>query len=171
MNFSDICRNRYSVRNYEDTPIEKEKLNYVLETARLAPSAVNFQPWTFVVVMEDENREKVIEAYHRDWFKSAPCYIIMCADHSISWKRRVDNKDFADVDVAIATEHICLAATEQGLGTCWVCNFDPAVLRENFNIPEHMEPIAILSIGYPVDGTEVEKNRKPLSEIVKWEKF
>ena len=132
MEFLDICKGRYSVRDYKDQPIEKEKLLYILECARMAPSAVNFQPWFFIVVRDKDNREKVLEAYHRDWFKTAPCYIIMCADHSVSWKRRIDNKDFADVDVSIATEHICLAATEQGLGTCWVCNFDPGGLKENF---------------------------------------
>ena len=113
----------------------------------------------------------MLEDYHRDGFKTAPCYIIMCADHSVSWKRRIDNKDFADVDVSIATEHICLAATEQGLGTCWVCNFDPAVLKENFSLPEHINPVAIISLGYEQEKLEIEKNRKPLSEIVKWEKF
>lgn len=171
MEFLDICKGRYSVRDYKDQPIEKEKLLYILECARMAPSAVNFQPWFFIVVRDKDNREKVLEAYHRDWFKTAPCYIIMCADHSVSWKRRIDNKDFADVDVSIATEHICLAATEQGLGTCWVCNFDPAVLKENFSLPEHINPVAIISLGYEQEKLEIEKNRKPLSEIVKWEKF
>ena len=171
MDFLEICKKRYSVREYKDMPIEKEKLTYIFEAARLAPSAVNFQPWTFLVISEEENREKVIEAYHRDWFKSAPCYIIACADYSVSWKRRVDGKEFADIDVAIAIEHLCLAATEQGLGTCWVCNFDPDVLCSNFSIPENIELIAIIYIGYPAEGTEIEKNRKPLSEIVIWDKL
>ena len=165
MEFLDICKGRYSVRDYKDQPIEKEKLLYILECARMAPSAVNFQPWFFIVVRDKDNREKVLEAYHRDWFKTAPCYIIMCADHSVSWKRRIDNKDFADVDVSIATEHICLAATEQGLGTCWVCNFDPGVLKENFSLPEHINPVAIISLGYEQEKLEIEKTEKHLRKL------
>ena len=98
----------------------------------------------------------------------------MCADKDQSWKRKVDMKDFADVDVAIATEHLCLAATEQGLGTCWVCNFDPKTLNDNFSLPENIEPIAIISVGYPANAEhwkQIEKTRKPIEEIVRWEKF
>jgi Nitroreductase len=86
MKFTELCNQRCSVRDYKDTPVEREKLEAILEAARLAPSAVNFQPWMFIVVRENENRIKVQECYHRDWFKSAPCYIIVCTNHSQSWK-------------------------------------------------------------------------------------
>lgn len=171
MNFIELCKNRCSVRDFLPNPVEREKLEYLLEAARLAPSAVNFQPWLFLVVREEENRHKMQECYHREWFKSAPCYILICADHSHSWKRKVDGKDFSDVDASIAIEHMCLAAVEVGLGTCWVCNFDPQKVIDNFNLPENLEPIAILPVGYPNQQpcNEIPKVRKPMTEIVRWE--
>ncbi len=174
MDFIELCQSRFSARSYTPQQVEREKLEYILEAARLAPSAVNFQPWSFLVIREEEGRSKVQECYHRDWFKSAPCYIIVCADHSQSWKRKIDGKDFADVDASIAIEHLCLAATSLGLGTCWVCNFDPEKLRTNFDIPANLEPIAILPVGYPItDPSEKQTNRsrKPITDIVRWEKF
>ncbi|MEG1586446.1 MAG: nitroreductase family protein [Bacteroidales bacterium] len=174
MDFLELCNRRCSVRDYEDKPVEREKLEYILNAGRLAPSAVNFQPWVFMVVREQENRIKIQECYHRDWFKSAPCYIIICADLAQGWKRKIDKKDFSDIDAAIATEHMCLAATSIGLGTCWVCNFDPESLRSNFHFPDNLDPIAILPVGYPKNPNqcdEIPKVRKPLTEIVRWEKL
>ena len=157
---------RRSVRTYTSQEIEPQKLDFVLETARLAPSACNLQPWHFIIVRENENKEKLHACYSRDWFKSAPTYIIACADHSQSWKRRSDGKDHADIDLAIAIEHICLAATEQGLGTCWVCNFNVDLCKEIFNLPTHIEPVAIIPIGYQDESDSSEKTpRKNLFEI------
>lgn len=174
MEFLELCNQRCSVRDYLEKTVEREKLEYILNAGRMAPSAVNFQPWVFIVIREPENRVKIQECYHRDWFKTAPCYIILCADHTQSWKRKIDQKDFADIDVAIATEHMCLAATAIGLASCWVCNFDPNNLKDNFKFPEQIEPVAILPIGYPKNPnqcTEIPKVRKPITEIVRWEKF
>ena len=93
------------------------------------------------------------------------------AIHEASWKRASDGKDFCDVDVAIATEHLALAAVEQGLGTCWVCNFDVARCREVLNLPPSWEPVVLLPVGYPADTTETERKRKPFNDVVKWERF
>lgn len=174
MTLLELIQARQSIRQYASTPVETEKLEYLLEAMRLAPSAVNFQPWYFVVVREPEGCNRIRECYPREWFATAPVYIIVCTDHTQSWKRSSDNKDHADIDGAIATEHLCLAATEQGLGTCWVCNFDVPRCKEHFHIPETIEPIALVPVGYPAapaifDGTE--KKRKPMHEIVKWETF
>lgn len=173
MKFIDLVQQRYSVRKYKSQPIETEKLEYVIEAARLAPSAVNFQPWVFVVITKDESKANIRKCYAREWFNSAPTYILVCGDHNTSWKRSFDGKDHCDIDASIAIEHMCLAATDQGLGTCWVCNFDPQLCRELFNIPAHLEPIAILPIGYPEsDGLEPPtKKRKPLSDIIRMETF
>ena len=121
MNFLELTKRRCSVRKYASRPVETEKLDYILEAARMAPSAVNYQPWCFLVVKSDKGREKIQSCYPREWFKQAPCYIVVCGDHAQSWKR-ADGKDHMDIDAAIAAEHICLAAAEQGLGSCWVCN-------------------------------------------------
>lgn len=173
MNILELMQKRCSIRQYASTPVENEKIEYILEAGRIAPSAVNYQPWYFLLIREPEGCENIRKCYPREWFGSAPCYLVVCADHAQSWKRG-DEKDHADIDVAIAAEHICLAAAEQGLGTCWVCNFDTIRCRELFELPDSVEPIVILPIGYPASDSlfaETPKKRKSIEEIVKRETF
>ena len=136
-----------------------------MECVRLAPSAVNFQPWHFYVVTDSERLDALKSTYKREWIQSAPCIIVACANHEESWHRRSDNKDHADIDLAIAIEHLCLAAAEQGLGTCWVCNFDAALCHEVMAMPENVEPIALIPIGYTPDAEVPEKKRKTIEDI------
>ena len=167
--FIELAKARYSCRNYDTRPVEQEKLDLILEAGRVAPSAVNFQPWHYYVLQEPEDLEKFYPAYHREWFRTAPCVIVICADHSASWKRKADGKDHADVDAAITTDHMTLQATELGLATCWICNFDVEKCRELLKLPDHLEPVVILPLGYPLDAVDPERHdakRKPLSEIV-----
>jgi nitroreductase len=172
MDFIQLARSRYSSRKYKQQKVEEDKLNYVLESGRIAPSAANYQP-VFFVVVRDENIENVRTCYTREWFRTAPICIVICSDHSRSWKRG-DGKDSADIDAAIATDHITLAATSIGLATCWICNFNKPKLAEVLNLPEHIEPVVILPIGYPEDEADTErhaKKRKSLNEIVFYERF
>lgn len=172
MNFLELANKRYSLRDYSSTPVEKEKLDYILETARLAPSACNKQPWFFLVVTNPDGIQKLYDCYPRDWFKTVHTAIVVCGDRSQSWKRQEDEKDHMDIDAAIAAEHICLAAAEQELGTCWICNFDIALCKKEFNIPEELEPIAIIPIGYAANKqSHPEKKRKNPEEIIKYESF
>lgn len=166
MNFLELVKLRSSVRSFSGKAVEPEKLEYLLECARLAPSAVNYQPWQFFVASSAEAKEKLQRCYNREWFTSAPLYILACGDASQSWKRGSDGKDHLDIDVAIAVEHICLAAAEQGLGTCWVCNFDAALCRQELNLPENLIPVAIIPLGYPAGSVERRGNRKGVEEIV-----
>lgn len=170
MQLKELIESRYSVRAYLPRAVKNEKIEYILECAGLAPSACNFQPWKFYVVTTPEMKAKVQESYNREWFKAAPVYIVVCKDTSQSWKRKEDGKDFADVDAAIAAEHICLAAADAGLGTCWICNYNPAVLNEALNLASGMEPIAIFSLGYIDEAKQSvpEKKRKPSNEITEW---
>lgn len=171
MQLKELIENRYSVRAYLSRPVEKEKIEYILECARLSPSACNYQPWKFYVVTETALKNRVEEAYNRDWFKTAPMHIIVCKDNQESWKRTAtDGKDSGDIDASIAAEHICLATSEIGLGTCWVCNFNPDILREALELPPHIEAVAIFPIGYINEekSSLPEKKRKPLSDIVEW---
>lgn len=167
MEFNELCAGRWSVRAYKDTPIEGDKLQAVLEAARLAPSACNRQPWIFFVLESDEALEKACACYNREWIRTAPMVILCCVDHSQEWVRPADGKRHGDIDIAIAAEHICLAAAGQGLGTCWICNFDAQKCRELFSLPEELEPAVMLPIGYPVSDEPAPKNRKPLTEIVR----
>ncbi|MCD7937766.1 MAG: nitroreductase family protein [Tannerellaceae bacterium] len=174
MKLLDLSRKRCSIRKYDSRPVEDEKLDYILETARMAQSAVNYQPWYFLVIRQEAGRENVCKCYPREWMKPAPLYIVVCGDHQQSWKRPSDGKDHLDIDAGIATEHICLAAAELDLGCCCVCNFDKELFSKLFHLPEHIEPIAIMPVGYPTDPelfNTTPKKRKPLEELVIREKF
>jgi nitroreductase len=170
MEIHQLIKKRFSVRNFKNKPVEAEKINQVLDAGRLAPSAVNFQPWHFIVVRQPENLGKMKEIYPREWITTAPVVIIACSDHSKSWKRKSDGKDSADIDISIAVDHMTLQAAETGLGTCWVCNFDAKKCSELFNIPDFIEPVVIVPLGYP-DVSVPEKKRKSLEEITHWETF
>ena len=165
--FLNLVEARYSTRSYLPQAVEREKLDYILECARLAPSAVNRQPWHFYVVQTPDRLKTLARCYDREWFARAPLCIAVCADESASWKRPGDGRDHADIDAAIAAEHICLAAAEQGLGSCWICNFDPALCREALQLPAALRPVALIPIGYAADAPTTKK-RKPLDEIVEW---
>lgn len=164
MNFLELVKARYSARRYAARQVETEKLDYILECARLAPSAVNFQPWRFRVITDRAALQALQQCYKREWLATAPCVVVACVDHEASWHRRSDGKDHADIDVAIAVDHLCLAATEQGLGSCWVCNFDVASCREVLALPETWEPVVLVPLGYPED-TPTEKHRRPMEEL------
>lgn len=167
--FLDLARNRYSCRNYDSRPVGEKELESVLEAGRVAPSAVNFQPWHFFVIRGEQALQNFHAAYHREWFRTAPCVIVICADHERAWKRKSDGADHALVDAAITTDHMTLQATALGLATCWVCNFDPAETRRLLDLPVNMEPVVILPLGYPLDEADPDRHeagRRPLSEIV-----
>lgn len=165
MELLKLISKRRSVRQFADKEIEQEKIDYLIECARLAPSAVNFQPWKFIVVKSPEKKALLHQCYSREWFIGAPLYIMALGDTAQSWKRKADGKDHCEIDIAIAFEHIILAATEQGLGTCWVCNFEIELCCKLFNLPENRIPIAITPIGYPVQEQEEVSNRKSIQEI------
>jgi nitroreductase len=155
---------------FPPVPIEEKKLEQVLEAGRLAPSACNLQPWVFIVVRKSEARRKLQSAYSRDWLATAPAIIAVCCEPEAAWVRSSDGKRHGDIDAAIAVDHMTLCAADLGLGTCWICAFDPARAREALELPPHLEPVALLPIGYPAAGG-MPKERKPLAELVRYEKF
>lgn len=164
MNLLELVNARYSCRNYLPMGVEQEKLDYIMECVRFAPSAVNKQPWSFRIVSSQEEKAKLQQCYNRDWFKTAPMYIIASILHDEEWVR-ADGKHHGDIDIAIAVEHLCLAATEQGLATCWVCNFDANLCQELFDLPENQEPAVIIPLGYAADVIKP-KTRKAIDEII-----
>ncbi len=167
MNFLELCEKRYSVRKYSAEAVSDDDLRYVLECARMAQSAVNFQPWKFVVVRSEAAKADIRRCYDREWFASAPLYIVALRDVKTNWVRSSDGKPHGDIDVAIAVEHICLAAAERGLGTCWVANYDTVLLNQLFGDADH-EAVAIVPIGHiAADCPFAPKKRKEMSLIVK----
>lgn len=164
-NFSDLCNLRYSVRSYKPETPAKEDWDYVMECVRLAPSAVNFQPWKFRYLDNAADIARLAECYNREWFKTIPACFIAYKDTDAAWVRKLDGKSHADIDIAIAVEHLCLAAAERGLGTCWVCNFDAAKCVELFPVSENLVPAVLIPIGYAADEVKP-KNRKALEDIL-----
>lgn len=135
---------------------------------RLAPSAANKQPWKFVIVNEEPLLAEMKACYQKPWINSATVVIAACGNHEVSWKRE-DGKDACDIDLAIAIDHLTLAATSKDLATCWICKFDSLRAAELLHLPENLEVIALIPIGYPDDETDHERHerlRKPLDEIV-----
>ncbi|MBC8876486.1 MAG: nitroreductase family protein [Planctomycetes bacterium] len=163
-----LMKKRCSVRKFEDRAIEEEKLLYVLEAARVAPSACNFQPWRFIVVKNKDLMKRIAPAWVAD--ANTPAMIVICGDHRQAWRRR-DGKDHCDIDIAIAVDHMTLAAAEVSLGTCWICSFDAFQCTIALELPDQVEPMVLLPIGYPAESREAnrhDRDRKPLEEIVSW---
>jgi nitroreductase len=163
--FSELIRARYSVRAYKPDPVEEEKLQQVLEAARLAPTAANRQPFQLIVIPTAGRQADLRRIYNRGWFVKAPLVICACAVPAQGWVR-MDGKPYTDVDVTIAMDHLILAATDLGLGTCWIAAFDPAAARQVLDLPEGVEPVVFTPLGYPADQLRP-KERKPLSALVR----
>ena len=170
MEFSELVTKRYSVRAYKPDPVEEEKLQQVLEAARLAPTAANRQPFQLVVIHTAGREEEMKRIYGRDWFVQAPVIICACGIPSQGWVRGSDGKNYTDVDVSIVMDHLILAAANLGLGTCWIAAFDPSAAREVLGLPDDVEPIAFTPLGYAADQPRPKK-RKPLSELVRYERY
>lgn len=167
MEFKELVAQRYSVRAYKSDPVEEDKLQQILEAARLAPTAANKQPIKLIIVNTHGRQEDLQKIYGPSWFTDAPMIICVCVEPSEAWVRRKDEKNHSDIDAAIVMDHLILAATSLGLGTCWVGAFDPDAAREVLNIPDDLVPVLFTPLGYPADKPR-EKRRKSLHEIVSY---
>ncbi len=171
MDFHEVIKRRVSIRAYKPDPIPEEVLNRILEAGRLAPSAKNYQPWKFIVVKDQKVREALVPACRNQTFiAQAPIVICACALLDQAWKGMGGYWSAAEVDVTIALEHIILAATAEGLGTCWIGAFKEEEVKKVLGIPEGVKPVALTPIGYPAQEP-APRPRKPLSEIVAYDRF
>ncbi len=169
MGFLELVGKRYSVRGFKPDPVEEEKLQQILEAARLAPTAANRQPFRLIVIATAGREAELRRIYDRQWFVQAPLVICACGIPVEAWTR-MDGKSYTDVDVAIVMDHLILAAAELGLGTCWIADFDPAAAREVLGLPDGVEPVAFTPLGSP-NAPVRRKHRKPLSELVRQERW
>ncbi|MDX9847627.1 MAG: nitroreductase family protein [Tenuifilaceae bacterium] len=172
-NFLKLAKDRYSCRSYSAQSLSKETIMNVLEAARIAPSATNAQPWRFVVITQSPLREEILKCYSGAWLSSAPAIIVVCGNHFESW-RRADGKDHCDVDLAIAIDHITLAATDNDLATCWICKFDAMRCAEILRLPKGIAPFALIPLGFPQEKNNYSERhlvRKSIDEIVSWEGY
>ena len=167
MEFLNLVKSRYSVRAYKNEPVEEEKLEQILEAARFAPTAANYQPFKLIVIPTKGRENELKRIYQAKWFSQAPLIICVCAIPGEAWVRK-DDKNFADVDATIVMDHIILTATSLGLGTCWVGAFDAVAAREILKLPAGVEPLVFTPVGYPADEM-VNKKRKKLAELVKYD--
>jgi len=170
MTVEEAIKSRQSVREYADRPVEKEKIEAVVEAARLAPSAGNRQEWRFVVVTDGATRQKMSKAAAGQLFVgNAPCILACCADTDYH-KMRCGQLCYP-IDAAIAIDHITLRAVELGLGTCWIGAFYEDEVRKLLGIPDHIKAVELLTLGYPKEGTLRKKDRLPIERIVFYEKW
>lgn len=171
MEFSEVLFWRRSIRGYKTDEIPAEVLDRVLDSLRVAPSAANQQPRHFIVVKDEATKLQLRKAYDREWMSSAPVVLAGCVDPSKAWNRQ-DGFNAAEVDLAIALDHLTLAAANEGLGTCWICNFDEVKAKEVLGIPEGIRLIALMPVGYPDPEVPMRPfTRKALGEILHEEKW
>ena len=168
MDFPELIASRYSVRAYRPDPVEAEKIQAVLEAARLAPTAANRQPFQLVVLHTAGREEEIRKIYRRPWFVQASLVIAVCAISSQAWVRESDRFNARLIDAAIVADHLILAAANLGLGTCWVAAFNVDAARRILQLPDEAEPVIFTPLGYPADSPGP-KVRKPLSELVRYE--
>jgi nitroreductase len=170
MNVMDAIKTRKSVRSFLDKPVEHEKLSAVLEAARLAPSASNRQEWRFVIVREPEIRKQLAAvAGGQAFVGEAPVLIVACAETD-GHVMRCGQLSYP-IDVAIALDHMSLAAVELGLGTCWIGLFDEKKVKELLHIPDAIRVVELMPLGYPADPSAIAKKRLPLDQIAKCERW
>jgi nitroreductase len=177
MDFIDVVTSRKSVRDYQDKIVEEEKLEKIIEAARLAPSWANKQCTRYIVIKEKKTIQELASTFI-GWIKKAPIVIAACANPKDSGTH--NNMDYYLVDVGISMEHLVLGATDQGLGTCWIGGFDEAKVNKTLQIPENIKVVALTPLGYPaalsmrsklVRSSSGAEKRKSLEEIVHKEKW
>ena len=170
MEFHELAGTRKSVRGYDPSrPVPQALLERILDAGRLAPSAKNLQPWKFLVVRSPEMLDAVRPCYPRDWFSQAPVILVVKGDRNAAWARAGDGWNSLETDLAIAMDHLVLAAHAEGLATCWVSAFDPAYLHKVLHLTPDEDIFAITPLGYASAEAETRpKARKPLDEVVEY---
>ncbi len=157
--FLALVRQRRSCRQYDPArPVPDEIIDYCLECARLAPSACNKQPWHFIIVREPDRRQAIFEhgrmpGIPHEWLEQVPVIVALCAEKKVLTHKLaplLSGIPYHYIDCAIAGEHFVLAATEQGLGSCWIGWFKPPVVRRLLGVPRHLQMLSLIALGYPL---------------------
>jgi nitroreductase len=171
MDFYQVIKSRRSIRTYKPDPISDDVLKRILEAGQIAPSAKNIQPWKFIVVKDIKIKQELVSACRNQTFiGQAPVVICAVALEKIAWGNMGGYWSSYPVDIAIALDHIILAATNEGLGTCWIGAYNEAEVKRILKIPDDVKVIALTPIGYPAQE-QAPRPRKPLSEITSFDSF
>ena len=179
MPVKDVIARRVSCRSYQSTPVPEAHLMQILEAARLAPSACNEQPWRFAVVRDLDLRRRIVQdgflpGIKMTWAINAPVHVVIGMERSFVTHRlaaSVSGVNYPWVDIGIAGEHLVLAATELGLGTCWIGWIKPRAIARLVGWPQSVKPVVVITVGYACDpdaGMPPASRRKPLAELVRW---
>ncbi len=182
MNFTDLIQNRQSVRSYTDQPVEKEKLQQIIEAVHIAPSACNSQPWKLIIVDKPELKEKVAKATRlsnavafNKWVVQAPIIAVLVIEKAKLIAQiggSIKNQEYPEYDIGIAADHFCLQAAELGLGTCMIGWFDEDKIQELLHIPKKKKIGLLITLGYaPEDYKQRKKIRKKVAKIYGFNKY
>ena len=167
--FLNLCSSRYSVREYSQKPIEQEKIDLLIKVAQLSPTAANKQPQKIYIITKDEDKKKLTTVTKYTF--NAPMFFIVCSDKNQAWKHKTEKLDSTEIDGSIVATNIILEAHDLGLGSVFVRSFQTQKLKELFNIPENIVPVALLPLGYPKEGTkpnEKHYQRKDIKDMVEY---
>lgn len=170
MEFSDVIRNRHSIRTFSDQPVEPEKLRQILETANLAPSAGNLQAYEIYAVTDAKKRDGLsCAALAQEYIAAAPVALVFCTHPELTEGKYTERgtRLYTLQDATIAAAFAMLAATDLGLGSVWVGTFDEKVVRMIISAPERQLPVVIMPIGYPAEFPD-QHPRRPLDQLVHW---
>ena len=170
MEFFDVIEKRYSVRGYRPEPVEDDKLEKILEAGCLAPTAHNNQPFQIFVIHTQDHGEELRKIYGREWFRQAPLLLCICGVPAQGWVRGYDKRSYLEVDAAIVMDHMILAATALGLGTCWIAAFNATAASEFLGLPAEIVPLLFTPLGYPADE-RAPRERKTRSELVRYDHY
>ena len=171
-NFLNLAEKRFSVRRFSDKAIDEKALHKILRAGYVAPTACNRQPQRILVINSEEGLAKLRKCTACHF--GAPAAMLVCYDKSECWKREFDAKTSGDIDASIVTTHMMLEAADLGIGTTWVMYFIPEAVREEFHIPENIEPVALLVMGYPAQDAAPfpgHSEFRPLEETVLYNTF
>ena len=169
MEFQQLIRRRRSIRGYKPDPVPQDALCRILEAGRIAPTAANRQAFQIVVITDASTRKRFKDVYDRDWFYTAPVILAGCVEPAKAWQR-ADGFNAAEVDITIVMDHIILAAADEGLGTCWICNFDESKAKQILGVPADVRVIALTPLGFPAAEPRPFE-RKALDTLVRREKW
>lgn len=172
MEFEKLINERYSVRSFKEEHLPQSVLDKILEAGHKAPTGCNNQPQRILVLNSDESVAKLKNCTKCHF--NAPTAILICHNTEESWKRVYDGALSSPVDAAIVTTHMMLAAQNEGVGTCWVMHFDPNAMKQTFNIPQNIEPLALLVMGYPSEDAQprdMHFQSRPKTETIFYEEF
>jgi nitroreductase len=171
MEYGELIRRRESVRSFDPSrPVERNVLLRILEAGRMAPSAANRQPWRFLLVTSPEALSRVRQCYAKPWFRDAPHVLVVVGKAAEAWTRQEDGFNSLETDLAIAMDHMILAAENEGVGTCWIAAYDPGSLRKALGLTQAEDVFCMTPLGYPRPDfiRKNEKERKSLDEVVRF---